>query len=493
MNRLALVGAALALGLSGAGCVDRQAQAQAKKTEQLVSDPTKPIALAPVGVETISQTLEITGELTTDQDTQLAAKQSGKLVAVYVKDGDPVSAGQLVAAQDATALEAQVEANQATVQNAEAQLAQALTNAAQAPIKSRAAVASARAQLRSAQAQLQKTLAGDRPEQRRQAQAALASAKSNMDTQKKQLDRIRTLVTEGALAGSQLDTQESAYATALANYQNALESVNIEKNGSRPEDIAAARESVREAQENLQTALANQKLDQTYLDQVNAARAQVQSAMQQVRIAQQAVDDTRIRAPFAGTVSGKPLEVGAIVGPGTNILRIIGKAGTYFEGQVPEEQVAKVSVGKPVAVYIDALGKQTIPGVVAAVNPLGSSVGRSFTVRIRLQTTLPGIRPGMFARGDVELQRVPNATVVPQDAVVQLNGKSVVFTADGSKARSIPVTTGLQQGSKIEVKGVPEGTQIVVQGQQGLIDGSPVKVLPAATASGDSEPGGQGG
>ncbi|HEY0868032.1 MAG TPA: efflux RND transporter periplasmic adaptor subunit, partial [Fimbriimonas sp.] len=261
----------------------------------------------------------------------------------------------------------------------------------------------------------------------------------------------------------------------------------IMENGTRSEDIATARANVQQAEEGVRTARAQKSLDVVLADQVNGARAQVesaranvQSAGAQVRIAQQNLADTLIRAPFAGRVQGKPAQVGTVVAPGTPIIRLVGGDGVYFSGQVPESQIQKVQAGESVDVTIDAFPGRKFVGRIAAVSPQGSSVGRLFDVRVQIAGETSSLKPGMFARGSVQLEVVPSATVVPKTAVVTQGNSRYVFVVDGDKAKRVPVQTGLEQGTMIQVKGVPANAQVIVRGQNGLSEGAPIRVETAS-------------
>ncbi|CAN5588340.1 hypothetical protein BH11ARM2_BH11ARM2_04150 [soil metagenome] len=482
--------AALALGLGLTGCnVDRKAQDQAKRTAELTSDPARLVDAAPATNQPIAENLEVTGQIATSSDTQVSAKQGGRLIGVYVKDGDPVTAGQVIAEVETTTLQDQVAQAEAQAANTRAQLAssraqltQQLRNAAISPQKTQSALGQAQAQLRSAKAQLQKALAGARPQERSQAQAQLDQAKTNLDTQTKELQRIQTLVKEGAIAGNRLDQQQNTLAQAQASYRNAQESVGLLTAGTRQEDIEVAREAVRQAQQGVQSAQATKDLDAVLGDQVNVARANVaaleaslRSSEAQMRIAQQNLADAKIRAPFAGRVNGQPIQVGQVVAPGTQILRLVGPGASYFEGDVPESQLSQISIGLPVQVKISALNK-TVSGRVAALAPQTNAVGRQFTARIEFNERPQGLSPGLFATGEITLRSVPNATVLPTDAVLSDENGSYVVTVQGDTAKRIPVTVGIRQGEKVQVVGLPSGAMVIQKGQANLSDGAKVKV-----------------
>jgi HlyD family secretion protein len=490
VKKITTLSAGAALALVMTGCVDRQAQKQAKATEQIVTSPIHNVTTLVPTIESLSDTREITGQITTAQDSNVGPKSAGKIVSVLVNDGDPVTAGQVIAVQDTSQLLQQQRQALAAVAQAEAQVAssesalqEAIQNAIYGPEKSTAAVVQAQAQVRSAQADLQKMLSGARPQERLQAQSALASAKSNMETQAKELNRVRTLVQQGAFAGTKLDAQQAVYDAAKASYDNALQNVQLQVVGNRPEDIQAAREALAEARQGLKTAQASKSLDSLFHDQVTAAKAnlananaQVQNAQAQVAIANQALSDAQIRAPFSGRVAGKPIQPGTVLGVGGTIARIIGSSGIYFDGQVPSETIDQIRVGNAVKVNVDAFPGKQFNGRIAAMNPLGSSFGRQFSVRTLFQGDISGLQPGMFARGEVVLKTIPDAIVLPLNAVVTKNGQKIVFTVEDGRAHQVAVKTGLTLADKVQVIGLSATAKVVVQGQNDLVDGNQVKI-----------------
>jgi HlyD family secretion protein len=472
--------AAIVLAMSG--CVDRGKQAQAKKTQELISSPVRPVTVEPVQIKSVSQTLSVTGEVTTSQDTQVGSKRSGRLSAVLVNDGDTVKAGQLLATLDNSDIQNQLAQALAAMSGAQAQYSQARLNAAIGPSKTSASIASAQAQLRSAQAALKKAQAGARPEERIQVDWQVKSAKSNLDTAQKDLERKKALVAQGALAKSELDVSQNAYMAALTSYNAALQTQALTKEGTRSEDLMVAQEGVRSAEGALAQAKAAKQLDPLLSDAVVTAKAQVDTAQAQINIAKQALADTQIRAPFDGRIAGKPMQPGTVVSPGQGIVRLIGSTGLYFEGDVPESAVESVQPGKTTSVKIDALPGRTFVGYVVNVSPVSQDLGRLFQARIQINGDLSGVKPGMFAAGDILLKSIPNAMVVPASAVVQRDGKNVVFIVDGNKAHQVEVQTGLKDGADIQVQGLVAGQQVVVRGMEDLVDGTPVQAQPQTVA-----------
>lgn len=471
----------IVLGLSAVllcgGCVDRQAQKVAKETQQFATDTTVHVLTAPVGQQDISQTIQIVGNITAAEDTNVGARQNGKITAVFVKDGDTVQAGQIIAEQDTSLLQAQVDQAVAQLANARSGLNSAISNAEYGPMKSRAAVNQARAQLRSAQASYEKTKKGVRPEELAQAQAAVNAAKTNLDVAAADRDRKESLLAEGAIAKNVYDQAESAYATAKQQFETATQTLLIDQRGNRPEDIEVSKEAVAAAQTQLQNALAQQKLDVLLSDSVNSARAQVSVQQAVLDQARTNLEQAIIRSPFSGQISGKPIQVGTMANAGTVVARIIGTSGLYYEGQIPQEQLQMVKIGAPVSIKIDGFGDKIFGGHVASFNPLGQETGRLFVARVMLDGNPPELKANMYARGTVLTEKIPSATVVPSTAVVQVDGKSTVFTVENGKAKAVTVTTGLQSGNMLQIlSGVQPGTPIIVTGQNLVSDGSTVQI-----------------
>ena len=467
---------ALAIALGASGCVDRQAQKDAAETGKVLADASKSVVVSVPKIEDVEDVININGDVVTSDEGTISAVGSGKLAAVYINDGDNVSAGQVVALLDSENLQQAASQARASLASATSQLSQAKANARLAPNRSTAAVKQAEAALLSAKAQLAKALKGARPEEQEQASNNLRAAKSNLETAKKNLERVRTLVKEGALAEAQLDTAKNGYESALAQYENALAASSISKSSVRPEDIETARESVRQAEQGVASAKATKSLDVTLTDQVRTAEAQVQSARAQVSVAEKNLREASIRAPFSGKIYGKPVQSGTVVAPGTPIAKIVGGQGIYFEGQIPSDQIGKVEVGTQVNIKTDA-GEGTFSGKVASISPQGDSVGRLFNARVVFTNGSGQIRPGMFAKGSVVLSRIQGATIVPDSAVLTKDGKRYVVVAEGSKAKRIFVTVGLRLGDKVQITGLPSTAQLITKGQEGLVDGSAIKVV----------------
>ncbi len=458
------------------GCVNRDAQAQAKRTQAVLDDPVIPVTVETVATRPFIEMLEITGALTSSDDTQVTATVAGRLIRVLVKDGDSVTAGQVIAVQDLRDYQIRLSQAQSQLDGALAALRQAQSDAVEGPRRSSSAVRAARAQLASAEANLLKARNGARSEERRQAEAQLQAARVNLEIAQKDVDRGQRLLAEGAISERDFDRYRQQFAAAKAQYDGAVESVRIVQNATRVEDVRALEGQVSAAREQLQTVLASQRQDAQYRDRVEQARAQVQSAQSQVDLARDGLGNAQVRAPFSGRIAGKPLQVGSFAGPGTPIVRLVSSEGIYLEGEIPEVQISAIRTGMPVTISLDALKDRFFSGQIAAINPQAESLGRLFKVRVQLDGLPAELRAGMFARGKVELNRREGVITVPASAIVREGDGTYVYLVNGAKAVKRAVKLGLAQDGRVEVTGLSAGEQLVVRGQTLLKADTPIRL-----------------
>lgn len=468
--------AATAIAICSLGCVNRDAQKQARATEELLANKTVPVEVMTATPTTMQEQLEVTGSISTSDDVTVGAKVGGKITQVFVKEGDSVTAGQPLAQLDTTNAQLALQQAQAQVASAQANLNQAVANATVGPARTASAVAAAQAQLRSAKSQLLKSQNGARPEEKAQAQNNVAAARSAMETAKKDLERKRALYADGAISKQQLDIAENAYQGSLSQYENAIQAQQIIQNAVRPEDLATAQEAVRQAEEGLRTALANKRLDVLLVQQVDSAKAALQAAKAQVSLAKQNIADATVRAPFSGRISGNPAQPGVVVAPGSPVARIVSGSAAYFDGELPESALGKIRAGMPVSVVFDSLSGLTVEGKIASINPTISTVGRLASVRVEIPSGNNQIKPGMFARGQILIRTLPNVIALPSAAVGRRGDERVVFVVEDGKAKKLPVTLGLTSGTKVQVSGVPEGALVIVTGQDSVDEGTPVTI-----------------
>ncbi|HRD28442.1 MAG TPA: efflux RND transporter periplasmic adaptor subunit, partial [Caulobacter sp.] len=182
-----------------------------------------------------------------------------------------------------------------------------------------------------------------------------------------------------------------------------------------------------------------------------------------------------VRAPVSGLVASRKVVQGQIVSPGTELFRIVRDGRLELNAEVPETQLAQVRAGMPATVSSDQLGQ--VPGRVRIVTPQVDSRSRVGVARIALSAA-GGFRPGMFAKGEINVGEQP-AVTAPSIAVVYRDNKPGVFVVDAQSAvRFRPIVVGARTKDSVEAaSGLAAGEKIVVQGAGFLADGDRVRVV----------------
>lgn len=259
-------------------------------------------------------------------------------------------------------------------------------------------------------------------------------------------------------------------------------------------DVALARAGVLEAQANAAEAAANadraravqgtgalsaQQINQ-YLTQEQTAKARVASALAQLDAQQLRLKQTQVLAPDSGIIASRNATVGAVLGAGTELFKLIRQGRLEWRGEVTSAELSRIKVGT--AVLVTAPGGAQVKGRVRMLAPTVDTATRNGLVYVDL---LPGqipagasFKPGMFARGEFELGSSA-ALTVPQTAVVVRDGFSYLYRVGADhRVSQLKVQTGRVLGDHIELQsGVKPDDQLVASGGSFLSDGDLVRVV----------------
>jgi RND family efflux transporter MFP subunit len=475
MNRAFPLSLAALCLLAGAGCVNRGAQAQAARTNALISDPAIPVTVMTVNPTVVDEVLEVSGSMAANEDTAIASLAGGKLVQVTISEGDSVAAGQVVALLDTEDSRKRVAQARASLDAARSQVTLARNEAAAAPLRSSSAVRAAEARVRQSREVVAKLKSGARTQERNQAAIQVERADSDLKTAKAAVDRARRLYNEGAIAKADLEQIENRYDNAMAAYKAALEGQSLANNAVREEDIRIAQNDLAAAEEVLRIERTQKSLDANFRERVSSALAGVRSAEQQLALAEKAVRDGVVRSPISGRISSRPLQSGTIIAPGTPVARVVATSDLAFEPELTEAQVARIQPGMEVNVTVAALDGAQLTGRVETINPVASSVGRLFKVRVLIQETEGRLKPGMFGKGFLVVGRRENVYRVPDRAVLRDGMRAWVLVNDGGKSVRRTLSVVRSSGNEVIATGLKPADQVIVRGQQGLLEGAVLK------------------
>ncbi|MGQ9454728.1 MAG: efflux RND transporter periplasmic adaptor subunit [Armatimonadota bacterium] len=440
-----------------------------------------PVETSSVVVGDMAKTVEVTGDINALKKATLSAKIPGRVVQVFFREGDLVSAGSVVAVLDQQDALANLRQAQSALDAARNRLSQAVTNAEVTKIQTDAAIEQAKAALEAAEARLAVVRKPARSQEELVAMNNVASAKANLDNAKANFERHEKLLNGGAIPQSAYDAAKVQYLVAQEQYKSAKEQLSLIQEGGRKEDIRQAEAQVAAAREQLRTARANAAQNLVRQEDVKQARATVRQAEAALALAKQQLSYTYVKSPIDGELSARLAEPGQVVAAGQPIAEVVNLASVYFKGEVSEKELANVRQGQPVDVSVDALPGQVFGGRVEKIYPTASTQSRNFPVHIRIDKTNSLIKPGMFARGNIIVGVDRNVPLVPKDAVEDRRGEKMVFVLkpDSTVSRR-EIAVVRENRDFVEVaptSGLKVGDRVVTRGRQNLQDGSRVKII----------------
>jgi HlyD family secretion protein len=335
----------------------------------------------------------------------IAAKLSGRILEVRVREGDTVNAGDVIAVLDDEQIRAREDQARASVTDAEAR------------------AEAARAQIGVLQEQLR--------------QSELLTEQARIDAQ----GRVRQAENEVVAAEAELARQEAAYriaafdreaytrlaatgavperkgkeAVSTAEQQTAAVTAAKRRVESARGALLIARASLTNPGIRASQAGANRKQIAQQQKEVASANAKIEQARAQLSEAQANRSDLNITAPFSGTVATRTAEPGEVVAAGTAIVTILDLGKVYLRGFVPEGDIGKIKLDQPARVYLDSNPNQPLDAYVSRIDPEATftpentyfrdeRVKQVVGLKLQLKGGIGFAKPGMPADGEILVQ-----------------------------------------------------------------------------------------
>jgi len=362
-------------------------------------------------VRQLPRYFEANGSLAANEQTDIAAETSGKVVAVGVDLGSSVRRGQMIVKLDDADFRIRV-------QQAQAQLDQA------------------KATLRQNEAKI-----GLRPGQKFNPENVpeVAGARSALELAEKNLRRYEKLVETGDISRSAYDQQKSQRDQLAEQYQ-AL---------------------IHQAQQNYAT--------------VANSQAAVDAAVTQVALAKRSLGYTVVVSPMPGYVSDRPADVGEYVSPQQKVATVVNLNPLRVRIDVPEQAIPQVRTGESVSVSVSGYPDRNFAGHVARVSPNVTTASRTLTVEADVENPKAELKPGQFATVRILLPQSAPAVLVPQRALRTISGSIYVFVIKNGHAEQRLVQSGQTEGDLVELKsGVAADEIVATSNVDQLSDGAAV-------------------
>lgn len=345
--------------------------------------------------------VQLSGRIEGD-DSAVAAKVTGRILEVRVREGDAVKPGDIIAILDDQQVRAREEQARGAVASAEAR---------EKSVRDQIAVLEEQLHQNELQTKQAETDAEGRV---RQAEADLAAAEADLAQQEAtyQLavfdrDAYTRLAQSGAVSerqGKQAVATADQQAAAVAAGKRRVEAArgalttaqaNLENSGIRGAQAAGVRKQIAQQQAEIASAAAN------------AAQARAQLTESQANL-----QDLTIKAPFAGTVMTRAAEPGEVVQAGTAVVTLLDLERVYLRGFIPEGQIGKIKIGQAAHVYLDSNPKQPIDAYVLRIDPEATftpentyfhddRVRQVVGVKLQLKGAVGSAKPGMPSDGEI--------------------------------------------------------------------------------------------
>jgi multidrug efflux pump subunit AcrA (membrane-fusion protein) len=412
------------------GCGSKSGPVEAKTDAPAGSQRNPTVSVVRAISRPVAAAVQVTGSFVAKEASDVAPQAAGRVSEAPVDVGDFVKQGQLIARLEDRDPKLRLEQALATQQQAEAALRQA--------------------QSRIGLGVGQQFDAGVVPEVL-SAKAAYDSAAAQAKQAEADAQRYENLVKTGDVSRSAYEKARTSADTAEAQANSARQQYEAMLNGAR---------------QNFQG--------------VSGAQASLEGMRAQTELARKALEDTMIRAPFAGYVSARPIAVGQYVALTARIATIVLITPIKLELQVPELNAPQMKLSSEVEASVPGYPGRVFRGKVTGINPAIDTNSRTFTVIAEFANADLALKPGMFATARILLPGSSVGIFVPRNAVTTdatTSSSQLFFIRDG-KARVAVVQLGMIDGDMVQIlSGLAADAVVATDHLQDLYDSQTVQVV----------------
>jgi HlyD family secretion protein len=401
-----VIGAVVVLGLGYLGYIRYLAP---------IPEPTPQPSPTPIAKKPAATVVSAEGIVLPARKANLAFEIGGRVEEILVREGEDVKEGELLIRLETKDVEHRVKLAEIAVRAAEAELARIKAGAKEEDIEAaekgleaaKANYEAAKAGLALAEANLAKLKAGARPEEIAVAEARYRQAETSLE----QVYRGYQLIEWEP--GAEVSPLGYAWRQATHRMEEAKAQLDLVKAGPTSEDLAIAMAQVEQAKAQLSAALAQVGQVKAQLDSLKAGATEeeiriaeigLERAKSELEMAELALEDAKLLAPFPGTIAQILIEEGEMVSPGTPVVVIGDLTHLLIETKdLSEVNIAEVKEGQKVEISVDALPDVKLRGKVVRIEPFYTirAGDVTYAVTIEMEETDPRLRWGMTVYVDI--------------------------------------------------------------------------------------------
>ena len=399
LGRTLCLASAVSLIWASAACSAARSQNQSKN-----GDPKTETAIIPAfqaAEHPVTRTIEVVGTLGPYDQVVVSSQVEGPVAKVLVDVGDPVQAGQVMVSLDTEEFRNQIEQRTAAMRKIMAQLGLSEDDAQVKDI-------------------------AESPE--------VKKAAANLFDAEQRYRRSQQLFKQSLLAQQDLDTADSRYRSAKADY-----------------DVV--------------------------VQQVKTLQSDLRSEKAQLALAQKKLRDTEIRAPFAGYVQERQVSPGQYLKVQTPVMTVVIPNPLRLRADVPEKMAAWVKSGQNVEVSGEALPDKTFTGQISRMTPAVKEQSRSFVIEALIDNPNLILKPGAFVKARVTTTKVDSVLLVKEETLNYLFGTyKVLVVDDDGRLKEREVKLGDRFDGQVEIKEGLRGGEWLAIHPEKLKEGMPVRI-----------------
>lgn len=211
--------------------------------------------------------------------------------------------------------------------------------------------------------------------------------------------------------------------------------------------------------------------------QVKSAQAQLKTAESMQSLAKRQLSDATVKAPFAGAVAMRYVNLGDLLDPGAKVATVIDDSKMKLKVNINELDLSLIKIGDHVDISVDAIPGKIFAGKIVSIADK-ADVGRSYMVEVELENPGHELKSGMFARAEIKRETERNCTVAPTQAIIYNGQRTQVYVVDAKNIVHLRgVKTGVTTPEYAEItEGLQPGDVVVSFGQAQLKDGQAVQI-----------------
>lgn len=212
--------------------------------------------------------------------------------------------------------------------------------------------------------------------------------------------------------------------------------------------------------------------------QIEVAKANINQAEVSLSIAKQHLQDTKITSPIKGIITHKMVNEGERIQGMNAILKVMDISTVKLEIAVSESLMTKIKKHQQVEIKVDAYPDEKFTGIIHNISSIINPQSRTFNVTIYLNNPKYLLKPGMFARVQLELEKHLNVLCIPHGAVFNRGLENYLYVVEKNHARLKQVKLGISDLEKVEItEGLAHNEEVVIRGVENLQDGAIVQVV----------------